>query len=561
MDTVMVDAPPLPLPENPAPLSAHQDPKMDTVMVDALPLPLLENPAPSSLPDLMPRNPLSANPVEPYSSGARETEYQRLQRCRIELVDELTRAKSSWPRVKKGRNQRDIKKILLTDAISDIKRVLRANQSALRRGGQDYKRCLQIMCFMERQLDILKGKRMSGLRARAKNGNRILLAETVAFGQGRAHYTALRICQQEKQWIKDRYYVVGKQGRNVKVRGKLQDEGTLLAMREHMARVGDKLDSENLAQAIVDYWRKKELSNSSDGTLDKERQSVKKAISSRACRKWLSEKAGLKWQDSRKGLFEDGHEREDVVSYRQTVFLPTIESLQPSFIPWSAWYAAILDAEEYSAQDPVTITPTAEHDIIPVYQNECTYNANDGRHQIWCSKTNQPLRKKGRGPGIMVSDFMTPGGPLKAPHRLHEQDLSDWGVREGLRKDRYAAQVQLECGGDTWFNGEMLRAQTILAAIPLFEAAYPGCKALFVFDNATIHLSYRGDALLAQNIALNPGKGTDVRDTFDYRNNRAQKMTDTDGKSRGLREILKERGLWRSEKAYKSHRRVFAGAC
>ncbi|KAA8896893.1 hypothetical protein FN846DRAFT_993445 [Sphaerosporella brunnea] len=470
----MVDAPPLPRP----PSSPSAEP--------AEPPECLQPSRPRQLP----------RRVDPLNPPTKETDYQRLQRRRIELADVLARAKSSWPRVKKGPNQRDIKEILLTDAIFDIKRVLRADKCALRRGGQDYKRCLQIMCFMKRQLDILRGKRMSGLRAQAKNG---------------------------------------KQGRNVKVRGKLQDEGTLLAMREHMARVGDKLDSENLAQAVVEYWRKTKLSSSADGTLVKERQSVKKAISSRACRKWLSEKAGLKWQDARKGLFQDGHEREDVVAYRQTVFLPTIESLQPSFIPWSVWYTAILDAEEeyrlagipekeYSNQDPITITPTDEHDIIPVYQDECTYNANDGRHQIWCSTYVTRTR----------------------PFRL--------GVKEGLHKDRYAAQVQLECGGDTWFNGELLRAQTILAAIPLFEAAYPGCKALFVFDNATIHLSYRDDALLAQNIALNPGKGTNVRDTFDYRNNRPQKMTDADGKSRGLREILTERGLWRKGMRVQCHK-------
>jgi transposase len=208
--------------------------------------------------------------------------------------------------------------------------------------------------------------------------------------------------------------------------------------------------------------------------------------------------------------------------------------------------AGIVPEDEYTAHDPVHITPTDEHYIIPVFQDECTYNANDGCHQIWCSKTNQPLRKKGRGPGIMVSDFMTPGGPLRAPRKIREQDLPDWGVQEGFRKDRYAARVQLECGGDTWFNAEQLRAQTVLAAIPLFEAAHPGCKALFVFDNATIHSSYRDDALLAQNVALNPGKGTAVRDTFDYRNNRPQKMKDADGKSRGLRAILQERGLWRN---------------
>jgi hypothetical protein len=55
----------------------------------------------------------------------------------------------------------------------------------------------------------------------------------------------------------------------------------VLAMREHMAKVGDKLDSGNSAQVVVDYWRQQELSDSADDMPADERLLVEKAISSR----------------------------------------------------------------------------------------------------------------------------------------------------------------------------------------------------------------------------------------------------------------------------------------
>jgi hypothetical protein len=189
--------------------------------------------------------------------------------------------------------------------------------------------------------------------------------------------------------------------------------------------------------------------------------------------------------------------------------------------------------------------PLEEHCLIPIFQDECTNNSNDGRHHIWCSRTNRPLRKKGPGQGIMISELMTPAGPLQAPDELLDSSLPDWGIKEGLRLSKGQATVQLECGGDEWFNGYLLLQQTLCAAIPLFEAAFPGCRGVFFFHNGTIHSRYAKDALRGQSLALNAGYGEAVRDIYDYLNNVPQKMTDKDGKSLGLRHILMEHGLWR----------------
>jgi hypothetical protein len=459
----------------------------------------------------------------------RETAGQRLARLRRDLHDELATARECWPRVKKGPNQREIKEILLRDGIKDMRKVLHRDKHYLRRGGQDFTRCLQIEWFMERQLNKLKGKRFI-------NMDRLSLARIIVqSSQGKNRHAALRICRQEREWIRARHYVAGRQGRHQKFLGKLQDEGTILAMREFLAKAGDKLDSENLAQAVIQFWRDNKMDDGQHQLSD-----IEKMISSRACRRWLNKEAGLSWLESRKGIFLDGHERQDVVHYRQNVFIPALKNLSLNFIPWDVWRAAIHDESQW-----IRVAPTDQHFLVPVFQDECTYHSNDGRHHIWCTRTNRPLRKKGRGQGIMISEFITPGGVLQAPSGLPHGDLPTWGLNEGLRPTPYQATVQLECGGEDWFTGDLLLDQTLNAAIPLFEQAHPGCKAVFFFDNATIHSSYADNALLAKSLALKAGYGTAVRDTFDYRNNRPQKMTDENGESRGLKEILKERGLWR----------------
>ena len=167
--------------------------------------------------------------------------------------------------------------------------------------------------------------------------------------------------------------------------------------------------------------------------------------------------------------------------------------------------------------------------VILVTQDECTFNSNDGRHFIWVHPEHKPLRKKGRGQGLHVSDFLTPIG------RLGDGD----------------ACVLLKCGGDTWWTGEKLLDQVINKAIPAFEAQFPGCKALFAFDNSRNHLKYADDALRVSEMNLEPGgkNAKRMRNTYVIDNcypggGYIQAMVLPDGRPKGLKIVLTERGLW-----------------
>jgi hypothetical protein len=88
-------------------------------------------------------------------------------------------------------------------------------------------------------------------------------------------------------------------------------------------------------------------------------------------------------------------------------------------------------------------------------------------------------------------------------------------------------------------------------AIEIFEAAHPGCQAVFVFDQSSVHASLPPDALCAFDMnKSNGGKQQKQRDTVILMTNpdphfcgNLQKMTTASGEAKGLKAILEERGF------------------
>ena len=67
--------------------------------------------------------------------------------------------------------------------------------------------------------------------------------------------------------------------------------------------------------------------------------------------------------------------------------------------------------------------------------------------------------------------------------------------------------------------------QTVKVDMPIFKYAFPGCQALFAFDNASNHCCYAPDALLASAVNLNPGgKQPLMREGFDHGRGLSQTM-------------------------------------
>ena len=127
-------------------------------------------------------------------------------------------------------------------------------------------------------------------------------------------------------------------------------------------------------------------------------------ISIETARKWLHHLGFEVIKDGR-GIYIDGHEREDVVEYRK-LFLNSMVRLgflnnQNAPTPEAAQAAQCLPST--SACDSQAIQ--SERKIF-IFHDESIFNAYDDQKVQWGRSDMQTIRPKGKGSGIMVSDFV-----------------------------------------------------------------------------------------------------------------------------------------------------------
>lgn len=123
---------------------------------------------------------------------------------------------------------------------------------------------------------------------------------------------------------------------------------------------------------------------------------VGKGISLSTARRWLR-KEGFTFMEHKKGLYFDGHERPDVVEYRQDEFLPAMKKYRERLVEYEV---GNVDAEV------VKVRKEGERKLVLVAHDEMTAQANDGKKKSWVLEGEQPLRKKGVGRGLHQSDVI-----------------------------------------------------------------------------------------------------------------------------------------------------------
>ena len=96
----------------------------------------------------------------------------------------------------------------------------------------------------------------------------------------------------------------------------------------------------------------------------------------------------------KKALYYDGHDRPDVVDYRQNVFLPQMVEYRKRLV-------------SYKVGDVETPNPPqnyVERGLVLLPQDESTMRkSNDGPKASWVPNGEQPLKKKGAGRGLHES--------------------------------------------------------------------------------------------------------------------------------------------------------------
>jgi hypothetical protein len=259
-------------------------------------------------------------------------------------------------------------------------------------------------------------------------------------------------------------------------------------------------------------------------------------ISTRTASKWLHQ-LGYHCRETSKGIYVDGHERPDVVQYRG-YFCRLMMGLKRKI-------ATITDADVIQPD----LQPN-EKELVLVVHDECTFAAHDGRKYIWVEDGKPPLRPKGDGHVIMVSQFLCAcHGSLTISFEEAKTlglDFTTAGeiIYPGKHKDGY------------WTNQDLVN-QLQTKAIPLFNYLHPNKTAIFAFDNSQNHHAMADNALIASRLNLSDGlkaasggsrKRVIMRNGYYYDdddNKIIQSMINEDGGQKGIKRILLDRGLWR----------------
>jgi hypothetical protein len=170
----------------------------------------------------------------------------------------------------------------------------------------------------------------------------------------------------------------------------LDDEDFAQDIQLHLVEIGKK--GYIRAQDIVDYVATPEV---------QEKLGTKaRGISVRTARRWLHK---LSWRYGRKknGMYIDGHERKDVVEYRDG-FLKRWKEYEKRFIV----YDNNGNAEGSPAGFPVQ--QNGRFRLILVTHDESTFYANDRRKTKWSHVSEKATaERKGEGVSLMISDFLT----------------------------------------------------------------------------------------------------------------------------------------------------------
>lgn len=210
-------------------------------------------------------------------------------------------------------------------------------------------------------------------------------------------------------------------------------------------------------------------------------------ISSRTAQRWLNI-LGLRFGKFMKGLYNDGHERDDVVRYRNA-FLQRMSTYEKRMIQYVGDYMEISIFPELE---------DGEKGLVLVTHDESCFGSNDGRSYCWLDENNRQIRPKGNGRSVMVSAFLCEcHGILKLNDELQ-------ALHPGIPAD---STVLLKPGANAegyWKNSDLVN-QLKEKALPIFKILHPDSDGLFLFDNSQNHHAKAPDALSVSSMNMRNG--------------------------------------------------------
>jgi len=251
-----------------------------------------------------------------------------------------------------------------------------------------------------------------------------------------------------------------------KTQSRILDEDIAADIAAHLQGIGQYVR----ALDIVQYTAIPEV---------RQRLGIKKTVSLATARRWMKT-MGYRWTKKPSGQYVDGHERDDVVYYRQNVFLPAWAELDRRTRKWTTDNTEIIN-------DALANGRT----VVIWFHDESTFYANDRRIVRWVHKSEKAVpRAKGEGASLMVADFIS----------------ADYGWLTSPDKTKYT-RVLFKAGKarDGYFTNDDIISHAT-SAMDLLDKHYPEEEHVLVFDNATTHLKREDDALSAQKMPMKTPK-------------------------------------------------------
>ena len=295
-------------------------------------------------------------------------------------------------------------------------------------------------------------------------------------------------------------------------------------------------------------------------------------ITEKTARNWLHA-LGFEYMGQAQAVFTDGHERKDVKEARK-IFLEIMAHLEPLMI-------------RYEGDDMTPIYPTlapGQKVYIVVNHDESIFHVNDMKRRMWLQHGQQPIKKKGNGRSIHVSDFICEQvGRLRLVDDVleeHEKLPLDSPLRlptTEARKIIYPGKNH-----DKWWDVNQLMTQ-LKTATDIFERQFPDAIGVWIFDCSSSHEALAPDALNVNQMNVNPGGNQwAMRDTIIPFSNPPPCQGQTDsrgqhqslvylanhpdanlrGRAKGMKAMLKERtSVWERLCAEHGSEKKVIGKC
>ncbi|KAJ7445275.1 hypothetical protein FB451DRAFT_1412795 [Mycena latifolia] len=245
----------------------------------------------------------------------------------------------------------------------------------------------------------------------------------------------------------------------------LADEDLANDIRLHLQSLGKEITAEKL----VNYLNSPEV---------REEHNIDKPISLTTARRYLDE-LGYRFKSPKKGQYVDGHERPDVVYYRDNVYLPRLFKLHNR--------VSVFDNDGNPIHNEFTETGRR---VIIWYHDESIFYAHDRRYSTWYHK-DSPAKpyQKGEGHSFMVADYFSADfGWLRDP--TNPKRNARRCMRPGKGRDGYFTNVEV--------------LEQAAAARALVKELYPDFDHVFVYDNATTHKKRSEGSLSARTMPKGP---------------------------------------------------------